>query len=106
MAISEGRLEVQGIVSAATGEPLVQFRQVMDGETVAEWQSGVMEAREMAQQIVEAAQNAVSDAALLAWAKEASPEDPSLGPQMIRLIRRFRADSWGIPDQPEDWRNT
>ncbi len=100
-----GRLEVQGIVSVATGEPLVQFRQIgADGEIIAEWQAGVLEAREMAQQVVEAAMNAVYDGALLAWAKETWPDDPSMGARLLSLVRDYRADAWGLPDNPDDWR--
>ena len=100
-----GRLELQGIVSSETKLPLVQFRQVADdGEIQAEWQSGVLEAREMAQQIVEAAMNAVYDAAIIAWADETWPDDPNMGWRMLQLIRDFRADAWGLPDSPEDWR--
>jgi hypothetical protein len=100
-----GRLEVQGVVSAATGEPLVQFRQLADDDTVeAEWQAGVLEAREMAQQVVEAAMNATYDAAMVAWANETWPDDPDMGARLLMLIRDFRADAWGLPDRPEDWR--
>ena len=100
-----GRLEVQGIVSANTGEPLVQFRQVEDDGTVsAEWQAVPADAREMAQQVVEAAMNAVYDAAIIAWAKETWPDDEMMGARMLMLIRDYRADSWGLPDQPKDWR--
>jgi hypothetical protein len=101
-----GRLEVQGIVSVRTGEPLVQFRQIEDGEATAEWQAAVADAREMAQQIVEAAMNATYDAALIAWAAEAWPDDPNMGAHMVTLVRKYRADTWGLPDQPEDWRPT
>ena len=102
-----GRLEVQGIVSVRTGEPIVQFRELgEDGETIAEWQTGVIEAREMAQQVVEAATNAVYDAAIIAWAKETWPDDDMMGARMLTLIRRFRADAWGLPDQPDDWRTS
>ena len=100
-----GRLEVQGIVSAKTGEPLVQFRQLDDdGQLQAGWQVPPADAREMAQQVVEAAMNAVYDAALIAWAKEAWPDDEEMGARIVDLIRRYRADAWGLPDQPEDWR--
>jgi hypothetical protein len=102
--MSSGRLEVQGIVAAKTGEPIVQFRQVEDGAVVVEWQAGVSDAREMAQQIVEAAMNATYDAAIIAWANEAWPDDPMMGARMLKLIRDFRADAWGLPDQPDDWR--
>jgi hypothetical protein len=100
-----GRLEVQGIVSAKTGEPFVQFRQLNDNDDVeAEWQASPAEAREMAQQVVEAAMNAVYDAAINAWAKETWPDDPLMGARMLQLIRDYRADTWGLPDRPEDWR--
>jgi len=100
-----GRLEVQGIVSVKTGEPVVQFRELdAEGKTIAEWQAGVLEAREMAQQVVEAAMNATYDAALNAWAKEQWPDDPQMGARLLMLVRDYRADTWGLPDQPEDWR--
>lgn len=100
-----GRLEVQGIVSVKTGEPLVQFRQLSDeGKLQAEWQAPPADAREMAQQVIEAAMNAVYDAALIAWANEAWPDEPLMGARMLQLIREYRADTWGLPDQPEDWR--
>jgi hypothetical protein len=100
------RLEVQGIVAFKTGEPLVQFRQVSDdGKVTAEWQQAPGDAREMAQQVVEAASNAVYDAALVAWAKETWPDGwEGMAAQMLTIIRRFRADTWGLPDQPDDWR--
>jgi hypothetical protein len=101
-----GRLEVQGLVSAATGEPLVQFRQLSDDDRVeAQWQASPLEAREMAQQTVEAAMNAVYDAALYAWARENWPDDPGLAAGMLDVIRRYRADTWGMPDRPDDWRS-
>ena len=99
------RFEVQGIVSAADDIPRVQFRQIDDdGEVVAKWQSELIEAREMAQQIIEAAMNAVYDAAIIAWAKETFPHDERMGPELLVMIRKYRADHWGLPDQPEDWR--
>jgi hypothetical protein len=104
-----GRLEVQGIVSTKTGEPLVQFRQIDNGNVAAEWQAGVADAREMAQQIVEAAMNATYDAALVAWVKEVWKDDGEerqlevIG-GLLTAVRLFRADTWGLPDQPEDWR--
>jgi hypothetical protein len=100
-----GRLEVQGIVAAATGQPVVQFRQLGDdGAVQAEWQASPAEAREMAQQVVEASMNAVYDAALWLWAKDTWPDDPMMGARMLQLIRDHRADAWGLPDQPDDWR--
>lgn len=102
-----GRLEVQGIVSVKTGEPLVQFRQLDDdGKLEIGWQNGVADAREMAQQIVEAAMNAVYDAAIVAWANETWPDDETMSARLLTLIREYRADTWGLPDQPDDWRNT
>ena len=100
-----GRLEVQGIVSASNGLPFVQFRMIEDdGKLIAGWQNSPDEARQIAQQLIEAASNSVYDAALIAWAKETWPGDDMMGPRMVDMIRRFRADTWGLPDQPEDWR--
>jgi len=98
-----GRFEVQGIVSVQTGEPLVQLRQ-LDENDVEQYgfQISPMEAREMAQHIQEAATNAVYDAALIAWAKEGDNE--AMGVMLVDIVRRFRADHWGLPDRPEDWR--
>jgi hypothetical protein len=99
------RLEVQGIVSAAKGLPFVQCRQVDDeGNLESQFQFSPAEARDVAQNLIEASFNAVYDAALIAWAQEMSPEMPEMGPQMVAIIRQFRADKWGLPDQPEDWR--
>lgn len=101
-----GRLEIQGIVSEKTGEPLIQFRQLDDnGKLIVGWQSGVVEAREMAHQVVEASVNAVYDAAIVAWAKEIFPNEwEDVSGKMLTIIRRYRADAWGLPDQPKDWR--
>ena len=100
-----GRLEVQGIVSAKNGLPMVQFRQLdHEGNLEGRWQASPDEARETAQAIMEASFNAVYDAALIAWAQETSPDQPEMGAQMVTLIRRYRADRWGLPDMPEDWR--
>lgn len=99
-----GRFEVQGIVSSKTGEPLVQVRQLNDeGNEEYGFQVSPMEAREIAQNFVEAATNAVYDAALLSWAKEVFPDNEEAGPYMVAMIRDFRADKWGLPDQPKDW---
>jgi hypothetical protein len=101
-----GRLEVQGIVSMKNGLPLVQFRQLDDDDNLeARWQATPAEAREMAQHIVEASMNAVYDAALISWAKTMWPDDEEVGPRLVSLIRDYRADIWGLPDRPEDWRN-
>jgi hypothetical protein len=101
-----GRLEVQGIVSFKTGEPIIQFRQLDDnGVEQAMWQAPPVDAREMAQQIVEASMNAVYDAAIVSWAKTTWPDDwEDIAGKMLTLIRHYRADAWGLPDQPDDWR--
>jgi hypothetical protein len=101
-----GRLEVQGIVSAQDGLPRVQFRQLNDENQIeAQWQTQIIEAREMAQQIVEAAMNAVYDAAVVTWAKEVFPDNwQEVSSNILITMRNHRADRWGLPDQPEDWR--
>lgn len=101
-----GRLEVQGIVTASKGLPFVQFRQLDDnGNLEVGWQQTPAEARETAHQILEAAMNSIYDAACVAWVKEMDPENgDELGSKMLTLIRKYRADAWGLPDQPEDWR--
>jgi hypothetical protein len=99
-----GRFEVQGIVSAQTGEPLIQMRQLDNNDNLEfGFEIPPLEAREMAQMILEASINAVYDAALIAWAKESDNE--AMGVMLVNLIRSFRADRWGLPDRPEDWRN-
>jgi hypothetical protein len=102
-----GRLEVQGIVSHKDGIPRVQFRQLDDkGKLEAGWESEIIEAKEMAQQILEAAMNAVYDAAMVAWIKEMDPTSwEETSSKILIMIRTHRADRWGLPDQPEDWRN-
>jgi len=97
-------LEVQGIVSSKTGEPLVQLRQNQNGRPPVEFQVSPGDARQIAQQLQEAATNAVYDAAIWLWAKETWPNDPEMGGRMLQLIREHRADAWGLPDTPEDWR--
>lgn len=101
-----GRFEVQGIVSSQTGEPLVQLRQLDDDDNLEfGFQIPPGDAREIAQNIQEAAANAVYEAALIGWAKDRDPEQgEAMGAHMIDAVRRFRADRWGLPDQPKDWR--
>src|SRR4029077_19556176 len=102
-----GRLEVQGIVSSKDGLPYVQFRQLDDdGKLIVGWQTEIIEAREMAQQVIEAAINAVYDASIISWARKIWPEDEEMGSRMLMMIRNYRSDQWGLPDQPKDWRNT
>jgi hypothetical protein len=99
-----GQFTMQGIVSIKTGEPLVQVRQLDDdGNEQYGFQISTTEAREIAQNFLEASMNAVYDAALIAWAKETFPEHEQFGPRMVSAIREFRADKWGLPDQPKDW---
>jgi hypothetical protein len=100
-----GRLEVQGIVAAQNGQPYVQFRQEADDGTVeAQWQVTVEEAREIAQNTVEAAANAVYDAAIMGWANQQWPDDPLMGARMLAMIRDYRTDAWGREARPGDWR--
>lgn len=99
------RFEVQGIVSAQTGKPLVQCRQFDDDDNEeARFQFEIIEAREVAQNLIEATFNAVYDAALITWAKEHNSEE--MGMALVDAVRRYRADHWGLPDRPEDWRES
>ena len=102
-----GIFEVQGIISSENGLPIVQLRQLNDDGTIeAHFQVSPDDAREIAHNILEAATNAVYDAALVAWVRETFPKDQQdAGPAMVDMIRKFRADRWGLPDQPKDWRN-
>lgn len=99
------RFEVQGIVSANNGRPFVQVRS-LDEEDVEEFKMQLepADAREIAQNLQEAATNAIYEAAIFAWAKEKDPEDGEMiGIGIVNGIRTFRADKWGLPDRPEDW---
>lgn len=100
-----GSFEVQGIVAFESGMPMVQFRQIgEDGELVVGFQIPPLEARELAQNIQEAATNAIYEAALLSWAKERDPSSgEAMGAMMINAVREHRADKWGLPSKPEDW---
>lgn len=102
-----GRFEIQGIVSAETGLPFVQLRQVDDeGYTETMFQVDPNDARDIAQNINEAAINATYEAALFSWMKERDPEGgEEIAIHLIDGIRRHRSDKWGLPDRPEDWRN-
>ena len=102
--MAANRIEVQGIVAAETGEPLVQFRLGTENGIMG-WQATVADAREHAQQVVEAAMNAVYDASIVEFCKEQWPEQSdSMAAGLLTMIRRHRADAWGLPDQPDDWR--
>lgn len=102
-----GRFEVQGIVAFSNGMPYVQLRQLDDNDVEeSKIQVSPAEAREIAQNILEAATNAIYDAAVISWSKEYDPENGEvMGMALIDLIRKYRADKWGLPDRPEDWRN-
>jgi len=99
--------EVQGIVSSNDGQPYVQVRSVEDdGTESAGFQFPVLEAREVAQNIIEAAANATYEAALIAWAKDRDPVNgEAMGIMMVDAVRRYRSDKWGLPSMPVDWRN-
>jgi hypothetical protein len=103
-----GRIEVQGIVSATDGMPWVQFRQLdEEGKLETRFQITPEESRELAINIIAASMNAVYDAAIVTWAKEMDPEGyEEIASKMLIVIRQHRADKWGLPDQPDDWRNT
>jgi hypothetical protein len=103
-----GRIEVQGIVSATDGMPWVQFRQLDEnGNLETRFQITPEESRELAINIIGASMNAIYDAAIVTWAKEMDPENyQEMASRMLILIRQHRADMWGLPDQPEDWRTT
>ena len=98
-------VDVQGIVSRENDLPLVQFRLTdASGEVTALWQVHPDDAREFAQNIVESATNATYESALIMWAKSVNNDDPSMGVHLVSMIRKFRADKWGLPDTPENWR--
>lgn len=101
-----GRFEVQGIVSAETGMPLVQLRQLDDNDVEEmKFQVDPADAREIAQNILEAATNAIIEAAIISWTKEKDPKNGEImGIMIIDAIRTHRSDRWGLPDRPEDWR--
>jgi hypothetical protein len=92
-ARSGGTFEVVGGVSVKTGRPYVQL----------EWGASIgqvspEEARSHALLLLEAAQNAVADAAILGWARDELDVDLERGAQLIDALRRYRADRWGQPD--------
>ena len=91
-----GALEVVGGVSFQTGKPFVQMNW---GEQVG--QLDVEAARGHAQLIVEAVQNAITDAALYAWALDDDGGlalDQQRAAGLIDALRRYRHDKWGQPD--------
>jgi hypothetical protein len=88
-----GTLEVVGIVSAESGKPIVQLSW---GEQAG--QISPEQARAHALLILEAAQNAVADAAILGWARDELGVDLERGAQLLDALRRYRTDRWGQPD--------
>jgi hypothetical protein len=103
-----GRIEVQGIVSATDTMPWVQFRQLDEkGNLELQFQITPEESRELAINIIGASMNAIYDAAIVTWAKQMDPENyQETSSRLLVSIRQHRADIWGLPDQPEDWRTT
>lgn len=98
------KIEVQGVVSVNGTQPLVQIR-VVDDEGVEEkgFQLIPTEARDLAHTIIEAAANAIYEAAIIQWAKEKDhDEGEMIGISIIEGLRGYRADHWGLPS-PEDW---
>lgn len=90
-----GAISVLGGVSFATRKPYVQL----------EWgneigQLDVESARSHAQLVLEAVQNAVSDAAIVGWATDQNELglDVNAAAQLIDAVRRYRHDKWGQPD--------
>ena len=90
-----GALEVVGGVSFQTGKPFVQMNW---GKEVG--QLDVERARHHAQLVIEAVQNAVTDAALYAWAVDegALGLDQERAAGLIDALRQYRHDKWGQPD--------
>ena len=99
-------IEVQGIVGGGPDEPtpLVQIRFVRDDKTVAHGQFSPDQAREHAALVHEAAANAVYESALLQWLTEEMGIDFERAGQALAAMRIWRADKWGQPTIPEDWR--
>jgi hypothetical protein len=99
-------IEVQGIIGGNPVEPeaLVQIRFMRDGETIAMGQFSPDEARTHAQLVVEAASNATYEAAMFQWLVEEMGIPHARAAQAIEAMRIWRADKWGQPTIPEDWR--
>lgn len=88
-----GTISVLGIVSSASGEPRVQIEW---GENAA--QLSVEAARAHALLMLEAAQNATSDASVVEWATDEMHLDRDQAAVMLDAVRRYRRDRWGQPD--------
>ena len=88
----QGDLSVRGAVSVTTGRPYVELAW---GENVG--QLSVEEARAHALLQLEAAQNAVSDAALFAFARDGLGLGLDEAATAVDVMRRYRTDKWGEP---------
>lgn len=88
-----GPLEVVGIVSSETGAPWVHLRWGNERGQV-----NPEQARAHALLVLEAAQNAVNDAAILQWARDELELDLERAAVMLDVLRRYRSDHWGQPD--------
>lgn len=99
-------IEVQGLVGGNPVEPkpLVQVRFVRDGQTVAMGEFDPDDARRHAQLVAEAATNAVYESALYEWLVEELKVDHERAGHALNAMRVWRADKWGQPAIPEDWR--
>jgi hypothetical protein len=99
-------IEVQGIIGGNPVEPtpLVQIRFVRDDETIAMGQFSPDEARGHAQLVAEAATNAVYEAGMFQWLVEEMKVPHVQAASAIDAMRIWRADKWGQPTLPEDWR--
>lgn len=86
-------VQVQSVVSAASGDPLVQCR--VGGER---WQWEPDEARAHARAVFEVAEAAVQDAAAFRWMTLSMGLDPEPAFAAILDLRRFRGDV-----DKEDW---
>lgn len=86
---------VQSIIGASTGEPYVQL-----SVGVEQWRWSVETAREHAYVVLQCAEAATLDAAVLRWATlGALGLKPEQAAVMIHELRRFRGDI-----DPKDWR--
>lgn len=88
-----GTLEVVGGVSVLNGRPYVELTW---GDNTG--QIDVEACRSHALLMLEAAQNAIADAALLEWAREELELDLERAATMIDRLRQYRRDRWGQPD--------
>lgn len=96
-------VEIVGIVSRETGEPYVMFDVLnATGESVTKFKLHPDEARELAQNILEAATNAVYESTIILWSQSVNNENPDIGIHLVSMIREYRQDRWGRSAQVED----